>query len=541
MKNWRINLILIIISLFGAVVIGRLFYLQITKGDFYRALAQGQQNVLFTFTQERGEIFFQGGQALATNIKGEYLFVLPKEIIDKEETAVKVAEIIRIDKELLLEKFEKGSFLEPIKFDPSKEEKEAIEALNLPGFYFKEGIFREYPQGTMAAQTIGFLGGEGAGQYGIEGYHDSTLQSIGGNGTGKEGKIILTLNYNIQFMAERLLEEYREIFKYKSGQIIVAEPNSGKILALAAYPTFDPNRYFESGDFQIFQNPAVQQFFEPGSIFKPITMAGALDQNKVTPQTTYVDEGNLKIGGYTIYNFNQRSWGQRTMTEVLEMSINTGAVFAERSLGSEKFLDYVQRFGFFRPTGIDLQGEVSSENKELKKGYEINFATASFGQGIEITPIQMVRAFCAIANGGKMVRPYLVEQIVDGDEVREIEPEISSDTVISSTTVSKITAMLVSVVENGSGRRAKVPGYYIAGKTGTAQMPFSALGIQQKGYSDETWQSFIGFGPAFNPRFLIFVKLDRPETTTSEISAAPIFNELAKYIIDYLEIPSDYD
>ncbi|MBA7709875.1 Penicillin-binding protein PbpB [subsurface metagenome] len=220
------------------------------------------------------------------------------------------------------------------------------------------------------------------------------------------------------------------------------------------------------------------------------------------------------------------------MTEVLEKSINTGAVFAESQLGHKNFLNYIERFGIFEKTGIDLQWEISPPNTELKQEREINFATASYGHGIEMTPIQLARAFCVIANGGKLVKPYLVET----------EPEISNNNVISAQTAFKLTAMLVSVVKNGPyTKRARIPGYYIAGKTGTAQMSFAALDIDEEGYSDKTWQSFVGFAPAFDPRFLILVKLDNPATKTAEYSAVPLFQELAKYIIDYYQIPPDYE
>ena len=229
------------------------------------------------------------------------------------------------------------------------------------------------------------------------------------------------------------------------------------------------------------------------------------------------------------------------MTEVLENSINTGAVFAERKVGNDVFMEYLRRFGLFEPTRVDLQGEVYSENKELKKGREISYVTASFGQGIEITPLQMARAFAVIANGGKLVKPYIVEKIVDGGKTAETKPEISKSNVILPKTASDLTEMLISVVRNGFAQTAKVKGYDVAGKTGTSQVPYTAIGISKKGYSDQTWQSFVGFAPAFSPRFLILVKLDNPKADTSEYSAAPIFGKLAEYIINYMEIPPDHE
>ncbi len=547
MKKWRINLIFILIILFGAAIISRLVYYQIIKQELYRALAQGQQKNFQLVKGERGEIFFNKGEILATNVKAKYVFVSPQEVKEKEKTAKELCQIFNLEEELLLEKLKKDSLFEKIKSNLTQEEEQRLKEINLPGVYLGEATFRQYPQKTMASQAIGFFGGEETGQYGIEGYYDDFLQgeervslSESFQVSNKGADIFLTLDYNVQFMAEKLLASVKENLDIEAGQIIVLNPNTGRIISLAHFPSFDPNHYSEV-DFELFQNGAVQKLFEPGSAFKPITMAGALDQGKITPQSTYIDEGQVKIGKDTIYNYNNNVWGKQSMTEVLEKSINTGAVFVEKQLGHNLFLQYMERFGFFEPTGIDLQGEVFSENREFKKGYEINFATASFGQGIEMTPIQLVRAFCAVANGGKLVKPYLVEKILQDGETIETQAKISSDQVISPKTASQLTAMMISVVENGFGRGARVPGYYIAGKTGTAQVSWSSLDIDKEGYSDKTWQSFIGFFPAFEPEFLILIKLDNPATKTAEYSAVPIFKELAKYIIDYYQIPPDYE
>jgi cell division protein FtsI/penicillin-binding protein 2 len=270
-------------------------------------------------------------------------------------------------------------------------------------------------------------------------------------------------------------------------------------------------------------------------------MASAINEGKITPQTTYNDPGMLSIGGWPIYNYDQRTYGNDiTMTEVLEKSINTGAVFAEEKLGHKNFLNYVNNFDVFEKTGIDLAGEFYSENEEFKKGYDVNFATASFGQGIEMTPLQLIRAFSALANGGKEINPYIVEGILNNDDAIDMTPEKNEKRVILPMTSSKITAMLVSVVENGFAKAAQVPGYYIAGKTGTSQISYASLGENKKGYSDETWQTFIGYAPAFDPKFIALVKLDNPAAKTSSYSAVPIFQELGTYILDYLQVPPDY-
>ncbi|MDP2909894.1 MAG: penicillin-binding protein 2 [bacterium] len=392
----------------------------------------------------------------------------------------------------------------------------------------------KYPLGLMASTVSGFIGGEGVGQYGVEGFYEEKLR--------EKEDIFLTIDYNVQFIAEDLLKRAGETLGIKGGQIIIMDPNSGKIIALADYPGFDPNNYFKVDDFSVFQNSATQKLFEPGSTLKPIVMAAALDKEKITPETIFVDTGSVKINGKKIENYGGRVFGESTMTQVLEKSINTGVVFVERKTGHEIFLDYLKRFGFFEPTGVDIQGEVYSENKQLKKGSDINFATASFGQGIEITPIQLAGAFCAIANGGNLVKPYLAGKTMDGKgNIIESTPQFLKEKIISLNTASKLSAMLVSVIENGYSKTAGIPGYYIAGKTGTAQISWSALGVNKKGYSAETWQSFIGFFPAFSPKFVVLVKLDNPKASTAEYSAAPIFKEMSQYLINYYSIPPDYE
>ena len=550
MKRWRSYFVFCLIIILGGIVAGKLFFFQVLRYEEYRAFAQGQHKLYTTLKGARGEIFFQTGEIMGTNVKEVSVFVSPHKMENREQTAEQLSRIIGLEKNEIAEKIEEEDSYTEIAAGITKEAKELLEKEELSGVYLNTFMSRRYPQEGLAAHVAGFFGGEGAGQYGIEGYYDDILEgreSFYENGGSfslqqdfsRGSDIHLTLDYNIQFMAEKLLEEAREDLNIEGGTIIVMNPHSGKIMALANVPGYNPNDYSEYEDYDLFQNSATQKLFEPGSIFKPITMASALDAGKITPQTTYVDEGIIEIGGRTVYNYDQRVYGKKTMTEVLENSINTGAVFAERVLGHANFLEYIERFGFFEPTSIDLQGEEFSENKEFKKGYEINFATASFGQGIEITPIQMIRAFSAIANGGKLVKPRLVSYFAEGGKKKEIEGE-SPRQVVSSKTASQLTAMLVSVVENGFAKKAKVPGYYVAGKTGTAQISWSSLGINKKGYSGKTWQSFIGFAPAFDPKFVILVKLDNPESKTAEYSAVPLFQKLAKYIINYLEIPTDY-
>jgi len=566
MRNRRINLVFILIVFFGATIIIRLVCLQVFEHERYLSLAMGQQRLSQIITPPRGEIFVQDKTGspyiLATNQEAKLVFVSPSQVENKEKTAEELANILELEKEEVLEKLniEENLFV-VIKRRLSEEEIAKIEVLEDEGVYLRKESFRYYPEEDLASHVLGFVGGEGYGQYGLEAFYEEDLRGIEGLAEGeknskgyivffdseksipaqKGSSLLLGIDYYIQFEAERLLKKAQEELEIEDGLIVVLDPNTGKIITAAVLSSYNPNQYSEY-NLEIFIDPLSQKIFEPGSVFKPITMAIGLEEEAITPQTTYIDKGFVTIGPDTIYNYDNRVYGETTMTEVLERSINTGAVFAEQEISHNVFLKYIEKFGIFEKTGIDIQGEVASQNEEFKKGYEINFATAAFGQGIEMTPVQLIRAFSVFANGGKLVRPYLVEEATrpDGTVVR-IDPKIQDSSVISRNTASKITAMLVSVIENGFGKSAGIPGYYIAGKTGTAQVPWSALGINKAGYSDKTIQTFIGFAPAFNPRFLILVKLNNPKTRTAEYSAVPIFRNLAKYVIDYYHIPPDYE
>jgi cell division protein FtsI (penicillin-binding protein 3)/stage V sporulation protein D (sporulation-specific penicillin-binding protein) len=494
---------------------------------------------------ERGEIFLKNGESLAINMDWPFVFAHPQEIKDKEKAIEVLSEIFGLEENFLKEKFNGSEPYLLLKRKLSQEEVDEFGKVDMEGVYINKEKGRYYPQEKLVSQVVGFLDIEGMGQYGLEEFYNDVLTIEKGFIEEKKGSdLVLTIDYGIQFEAEKLLEQAKKDLKIENGEIIVVEPNSGRILAIASFLNFDPNHYEEyakEGNLEIFKNMSTQAFFEPGSVFKPITMAAALEEKKISPKTTYTDEGIVKIGTYSIYNYDQRSYGMQTMTEVLEKSINTGAVFAQRQLGENLFLKYIDKFGFFEPTGIDIK-ENYPENKEIKNGREINFATASFGQGIAMTSIQLVRAYCAIANGGELLNPYLVEKVItQSGEVENSFHQSNVERIISSNTASQLTAMLVSVVENGFAKSAKIPGYFVAGKTGTAQVSYGALGIDKKGYSDKTIQTFIGFAPAFSPKFLVLIKLDNPETKTAEYSAVPIFNKLGEYIIHYYQIPPDYE
>jgi len=525
-NNLRNYFILSLVFIAYAVIIGRLYYLQVMMGEHYRVWAQGLQSYSRNSdAQERGEIFFAGGQPLAINKDFAYAYASPLNIKDKDKTAAAVAEILGLKKNDLSEKFGKDSLYVLLKEKLTDEEASRVKDAKLDGVYADKKNMRYYPQGTVAAQLAGFVDDDGKGQYGLEEYYNEELAD------GKD--IFLNVDYNIQYQAEKMLAEAKTKLEAIDAEAIVADPKTGAIIAMAKTPNFDPNEYkkFANEDIEIFNNSSCQTLFEPGSVFKALTMSGAINEKKVTPQTTYFDSGSLTVGPNTIYNYGKRSYGTQSMTNVLEYSINTGSAFAAGQLGSQLFGQYIEKYGVFEPTGIDLP-ETYSNNSEFKKGYAINFVTAAYGQGLWMTSIQLIRAYSAIANGGWLVQPSVART----DDRKDTDDKKRRQ-VISKETSDTIKTMLASVIDNGFGKAAKIPGYTISGKTGTAQMSWSTFGVNQRGYSDKTTQSFIGFFPSNDPKFLVLIKIKAPNVNTAEYSAIPVFKDLAKYVIYVSQLP----
>ncbi len=564
-RNLRLGIILVLIVILGAAIIGRLFLLQIKNRKLYEAQALGQQVAFDKVVGSRGQIFAVSSQetkgktgsgqlkTFAINKDSWIISANPENIPDKTVFAEMLSENIGQTKEQILSALDSENPYVILAKNVSSADLEKIKNINLKGLSWQNDPERFYPQGDMSSHTLGFLGGEGFGQYGLEGYYDDILAGKSGIRQEKAGldliflnadqislngsDLYLTIDYNIQFQAETLLKQEKVKNDIDSGQIIVLKPDSGRIIALADFPNFDPNHYSKEKSLEIFQNSAVQKLFEPGSVMKAFTMAAAINEGKVSPDTVYTDTGVVNFGTKQIHNFANEVYGKQTMTQVLEKSINTGAVFAEQQIGKDLFLDYINKFGFTSKTGVDLQGEVSSRNDNIKSGIEMNLATASFGQGIELTPMQIARGFCALANGGRLVKPYIVEKIINGGDEVYTKPEFSEQ-ILSQQTISQLNPMLINVIDKGFNGAAKIPGYYLAGKTGTAQVPLK----NGKGYeANKTIQSFGGYGPAFDPQFVILIKLDNPKVSISALSAVPIFKQLAQYIINYWKIPPDYD
>ena len=519
-----------------------LYDLQINHGQEYLALAERSFRTGEKRYPDRGVVYLMDkyGKELAavTNKNFQKIYVSPKEIQDYSEAAHQLSIILGVPAEELAPKLEGSGPKDDYQLLTRKAEDGIVEKVfeaNIKGVYIGDDPARYYSFGNMAAQVLGFVSPNeddsgSSGKYGIEKYYDEKLGGVPGeiSDGGKlippvPGKsLILTIDPNIQTESERVLAKLVDDFGAKRGSVIVQEPSTGKILAMASDPSFDPNVYSKS-NISNFLNPVTQEIYEPGSVFKIVTMAAALDAGKMTPDTKYNDTGKLVIYDKTIQNWDLKAHGMVTMTNVIEQSLNTGAAFAEKKLGHAAFLAYLKKFGFDEKTDIDLPGEVRGNLKSVgPKSPEVAYATASFGQGVAITPIEMISAVSAIANGGKLMRPYLNSEMAP-QTIREV---------IGQKAVSQITGMMVSAVDKAEV--AHIKGYSIAGKTGTAQVP------ERGGYSDKVINTYVGFGPASDPKFVILIKLDEPQgAPLAGQTVVPAFRSLAQFIFNYYNIPPD--
>jgi cell division protein FtsI/penicillin-binding protein 2 len=554
--NLRIFFVLGLIALFFAVVVARLYTLEVTNHASILVQAATQHGELALIPASRGEIYLTNTKKnqpvlVATNITKKLVFASGRQMTDQDRrlAATKLASILDIKSADLLDRMINGNqnYL-PLKHQLSDEDAQKIEDLNLTGIHLDPEEVRFYPQNNLASQVLGFVGysdrsDDKQGQYGVEREYEKELAGRAGvaSASGTDmgplagSDVYLTIDQAIQFKAQQVLDETVKKHGADSGSVIVVNPKSGAILAMANYPDFDPNTFNSAESVAMFNNDAVYSDYEPGSVFKAITMAAGINENAISPQSTYTDTGSIQVDDRVIKNSNPNPLGTQTMTQVLDESLNTGAVYVQQLIGRDKFTDYVKRFGFGTRTNVDLPGEGTGDISQLDKKGNIFLANASFGQGITTTPIQLVQAYTAIANGGVMVKPYVVDKIVHPDGQVEQKNKTEVRQVLNKAAASTVSAMLVDVVENGHGKKAAVPGYFIGGKTGTAQVAYK----DRSGYDPtKNIGTFIGFGPMDNPAFLMIVRINEPKDVAfAESSAAPAFGEIASFILNYLQIP----
>ncbi|MCA9375649.1 MAG: penicillin-binding protein 2 [Candidatus Doudnabacteria bacterium] len=565
----RTTIIFGVVLFMTLAVLFRLFQLQVVSYETYDALATGQHQIYEDLKPERGEILVEDPFSnelvpIATNKEFAHVYAVPRDIENVEEAVLELSKLFDVDEEDLKERLSReGDLYEPIKHRVDEEGVRKLGELGLSGVHTQPETFRNYPDGSFAAHLLGFVrfdGQEHKGQYGLEGSFDDELRGTNGflraerdalgrfvaSGESAHEKaqdgsdIVLTLNRTIQFHTERILAEGVEKFGAEEGSAIVLDPTTGEVLALANAPTFDPNEYGKVEKVEDYVNSAVHDLYEPGSTFKPLVMSAAINEGLVSPNTIHDDTaGEVKVGPYTIRNFDDKPNGYQTMTNVLERSSNTGMVFVSDKLGAQRMYDYFVNFGLTRPTGIDVPESYGSM-LPASTWTASDQATRAFGQSFAITPLQLAVAESAFANSGVIMKPHVIEKIIHANGEEDVTPIEELATVLTPETADTVAAMMVSTVENGFGDTAKVEGYHIAGKTGTAQVPRKD-GVP--GYDQGSKiTSFIGFGPIEDPKFLVLVKLNNPGGDVwGSSTAGPLAKEIMEETIRVLRIPPSYE
>ncbi len=563
----RLRWVQLTIGAFAIILIARVGFLQIARGGYYRLVADDQHQLNDQLEPTRGEILVHdrssssGTYPLAANKTLHLLYALPKRITNPAEVAMKIKPFVTLDDETLLARLSKPNDLyEPLAHGLTDAQQAEIVALKIDGLDFIDETERYYPEKNIGSHILGFVGfadDKKVGRYGIEGSWEKELAGQRGSIQAEKdaaGRIIvsaaqvwqpaidgadvlLTIDRSIQYEACRQLDDAVQKHGADGGSVVILNPKTGAVLAMCGAPDYDPNAFRDVTDIKRFLNPVTQSTYEPGSVFKALTMAAAVNENKVTADTTYTDTGEVKVGSFTIRNSDDKANGVQTMTQVLEKSLNTGAIYAMQQIGAKRFDEYVQSFGFGTLTDVGVT-EANGNIKALATGKDIYAMTGSFGQGLTVTPLQLAVAYAALANGGLVMKPYLVEEIRHQDGTVDTTKPVEVRRVITQKTAATIAAMLVNVVKNGHGQKAGVPGYFVAGKTGTAQVPDP----NGKGYLENvTIGTFAGFAPVEDPKFTMVVKIDHPrDVQFAESSAAPLFGSLAKFLLSYYHIePAD--
>ena len=571
MKNpnsGRFLLVEVILLFFGFFILARIFRIQHSAEA--KALLEGSGPLtLRTFYPARGEILDRDGHLLAGN-KIVYEIGVSIASLEKNNNAETIAlassYYLGTDYQTVFDCLthpaSNQTFIVLSNF-ASPDVKQKFEDLKiasenkpgnqtLAGLEFTPRTMRSYPEGSLASNVIGFVTQEGFGYYGVEEKFNSLLAGTTINAwismdpnkpdlpdIPPGATLVLTLNRELQAVVEEILDNALQNTGAESGTIIVIQPKTGEVLAMVTTPRMNLNEYWRVSEIFPGETPfnrAITQAYEPGSVFKVLTMASALDAGAVRPEDTYFDNGLNLYGGVPIYNWNNTAWGLQDMTGCLQHSINTCLVHVADLLGKENFYSYMKKFGIGHTTGIDLAGEASGRLRLPDGGdwHQVDLATNAFGQGVSVTPIQMAMAASAIANDGNMMYPHLVRAIIQDGRQQNINPQVIGMP-ISTATAHTLNEMLSTSLEQESSN-ALVPGYRVSGKTGTAQIPVPGVGYD----STSTNASFVGWGPVDDPQFLVYVWLERPTSSIwgSEV-AAPLFKQIVEKFVVLMGIPPD--
>lgn len=555
--NWfkvRIVFLSCLLLVCFVFVMGRMFQLQVLKKEQLYKLAAQQQHVQIPLVPKRGTVYDSNGDELAASIEVESVYADARKVVDVEKTARELASILQIDREELRQRLKTHRPFEWVQRKISSKEAERIKALQLPGVSFLKENRRFYPNSQLAAHLIGFVGLDSKGLEGIEFQYDALLNgeshvwTAARDALGREiamgnvpfekedhyRNIVLTVDKAVQHIAETELDRGVEKWGAKGGMVIAMDPLTGKILAMASYPTFNPNQFIQYRS-KSWRNGAISDVFEPGSVFKVFLAAAALEEQVVRPSDSfYCENGSYTVYDRTIHDTSKHGW--LTFQQILKFSSNIGASKVGEKMGRERFYRYIAAFGFGEKTRVNLPGEGKGIVHHPRYWPPVALDTISFGQGISVTGIQLVTALSAIANGGFLMRPYVVEKTLNekGEVVQSFQPETIRK-VISGATAEKVTALLKTTTEKGGTGEGAVPaGYDVAGKTGTAQKVDSLLG----GYSETRYtSSFMGFAPSGEPKLALLVVIDEPQGGSyGGVVAAPIFKAIMEKVLPYLHV-----
>ncbi len=552
----RLGLVIFFLALYGAGLTARLVYLQVFQHEALLAEAEKQYVEKVEINTGRGKIFDRNHNPLATNIDVESVYLNPREVVDPEQALRVLTSALDLSPELIRQKLSSRRHFVWLKRKMALPDAARLKNQSIAGVGFIRESRRFYPKRALAASTLGFVGLDNQGLEGIEHYYDDLLKGttrktyVERDARGRplldseaglltpspSHDLVLTLDEVIQFHTESALARQVERYQARGGVAVVMEPKSGDVLALATYPPFNPNRYGVSNS-DAWRNKVVSYAYEPGSIFKPIVAAAAIEEGTAEPTDIFFCEnGQMKIGKSKIGEASNHSFGWLSLSRILIHSSNIGAIKIAQTLGGQHFFDYIRRFGFGTRSGIDLPGESPGMLRPLKKWSGLSLASISFGHEISVTPLQMVTAMAAIANGGTLVKPRIASGVwKDGERVDHFPP-VELRRVISGKTSRKMVSILKEVVRQGTGKKAAVKGYEVAGKTGTAQK----IDPETRKYSADNFvASFIGFVPADSPKLVILVMIDEPKDKYwgGEV-AAPAFREIARESLRHLHVPS---
>ena len=542
------------------VLFGRLVYWQAWRHSDMVRLAASYHDDILTLPATRGRITDRNGSLLVSNTPVFSIFASPDQMSakDRQQIGDQLAPLLSITSgELVAKLATTRKFVYLARRVPAGIARQ-LDAMQLPGIGKIAETQRTYVDGavpgtSLAANLLGFTNNAGAGNYGLEGYYDRIL----GGQAGFEATVRdlanrpiilsdrqrrdpvngmtlqLSLDSAIQVVAERALAEGVQKFQAESGSLVIMEPKTGRIVAWADVPTYNANNFATTPTPQ-FIDPVVSNLYEPGSVMKVVTLAGALDDHAITPDYRFNETGAAVVGGVAIRNWDNRAHGNVTMTQVLEKSLNVGAIKAEQMEGSDFFYQYLQRFGIGSRTGVDVAAEVNAPLRQLSSWKPVELATASYGQGVDVTPIQMLAAINVVATGGDLVWPHVVDQVIDGQGISHpVHPRVLRR-VISQAAAKQMQQMMVSVVEHGSGFATRIEGFknLVAGKTGTASIPENGTYSKQ-----DTIGSFVGFLPVDHPQFTMLVIVRKPQILyEGAYVAAPIFKTVASALITRWQI-----